>query len=329
MGLVTGILTTILFAWVLGGLLSLDQWIPTLLVLAVTGLCLAGFVYFVARKNSRRFALTGLCLVAIGLLIFYQTRKPTHDRDWLVGQEILPTVKINGNAVILENVRDFVYQDGEVSKNYVDMDFDLSHINSVWFGVDRFTEFQPIAHSFVSFGFKDPIGDQTAERFLAISVEARREKTETVYSPIRGIYNHYEMIYVVATERDMLQQRSTALVHPVQLYPMKAGKEQIRKMFLDILDRVNGLSDQPEFYHTIRSNCTNNIVAHANHIGEEQINIWQRDVIFPGYSDWLAYRYGLIDTELNLDEARETYRIDGRASQWNGESDFSSFIRSR
>ena len=163
------------------------------------------------------------------------------------------------------------------------------------------------------------------------SVEARREKGEANYSPVRGIFNHYELHYVVATEQDMLTQRSSGQDRPIQLYPIRADKKRIQKMFVDIANRIHHLHQQPEFYHTLRNNCTNNIVAHANHAGREneQINIWQRDIIFPGYSDWLAYQYGLIDTELSLRLAREKFRVDQRALQWDGDSDFSSFIRQR
>ena len=127
----------------------------------------------------------------------------------------------------------------------------------------------------------------------------------------------------------MLMQRANVLAHPVQLYPMRAEKEQMQAMFLDIIHRINSVAETPEFYHTLRSNCTNNIVAHANHVGPNPINMWQRGVIFPGYSDWLAYRYQLIDTELTLEGAREQFRIDQRTSQWDGQGNFSSFIRER
>lgn len=319
------------FVWVVAGISYLDFWLPTsitkLMALVVAGL----LVYFGARPTSRRAAVIALCLLGLALLVVFQTRSPRLDGNWIAGQQRLPQIELSkdGLAVEIREIRDFVYSDdGDMQENWRSKTFDLENIDSVWFGVDRFTEFEPIAHTFISFGFLSVEADGAPE-FVAFSVEARRETTEDAYSPLRGVFSHYELHYVVATERDMLTQRSVGNCRPVQLYPMRAEKSRMQKMFRDIVMRIKTLKGEPEFYHTIRNNCTNNIVAHANHAGgaDEQINMWQRDVIFPGYVDWLAHRYGLIDTDLPLAEAREQYRIDQRAAQWDGEQDFSQFIR--
>ena len=315
-------------AWAVGGLIFLNHWIPNAVSQGLGWAGLFAFVMFATRRATRKHALMGLAIVVLGLFAFYQTRTPSHDRIWTVGQELMSTADIHEDTVSLSNIRDFEYgDDGSVVVNYRAETFDLAQINSVWFGVDRFTDVEPVAHTFLSFGFKESV--DSPEEFVAFSVETRREASEGDYSPFKGIYNHYELIYVVATERDMLMQRANVLAHPVQLYPMRAEKEQMQAMFLDIIHRINSVAETPEFYHTLRSNCTNNIVAHANHVGPNPINMWQRGVIFPGYSDWLAYRYQLIDTELTLEGAREQFRIDQRTSQWNGQGNFSSFIRER
>jgi len=192
--------------------------------------------------------------------------------------------------------------------------YDLTKLKSVWFGVDRFTEVEPLAHTFLSFEFKP--GSQRSN-FLAFSM----------YSPIRGIFNNYEVIYVIADEQDVLSVRSDVQEHVVQLYPVRATQQQARELFVDMLMRANSIRQTPEFYHTLTSNCTNNIVYHTNKVLDEPISAWQRGVVFPGYSDWLAYQLGIIDTELPLDEAREKFRIDQRVKAYSGQGDFSEFIR--
>ena len=320
----------IVTAWCVGGLRCLDHWLPQWLSVVLAIVFLVCFAVLFAVKRFRRPAMLLLCGTAIGLMVFFQTRTPSHDKEWSVGQKQLPaaTIGAGGNTVTMANVRDFIREGNETKPRYVERELDLRQLNSVWLGIDRFADVEPVAHVFISFGFLDPASSST-ESFIGFSVETRREASETEYSPLRGIYNHYELIYVCATEVDMLSQRSKSAEHAVQLYPVRADKTQMKNMFLDIAQRCNAIIEQPEFYHTIRSNCTNNIVAHANHAGTGGIDMWQRGVIFPGWSDWLAFQYELIDTDLTLEEARKRFRINERVMSWDGKTDFSTYIRER
>lgn len=321
---------SIVVAWCLGGLRCLDHWIPQSLAIALSIVFLVCMSVLLFAKRFRRLGMLLLCGTAIGLMLFFQTRTPTHDRVWSVGQKQLPAASFgaSGDTVTMTNVRDFIRDGDETQTRYVTREFDLRQLNSVWLGIDRFADVQPVAHVFISFGFVDP-ANSNAETYIGFSVETRREACETEYSPLRGIYNHYELIYVCATEVDMLSQRSKSSEHAVQLYPVRADKTQMKNMFSDIARRCNSIIERPEFYHTIRSNCTNNIVAHANHAGTGGIDMWQRGVIFPGWSDWLAFQYELIDTELTLEEARKRFRINERVMSWDGKTDFSAHIRGR
>lgn len=277
-----------------------------------------------------------VCLTLAALMTLHLLQKPRHDRQWGVGQSKLPTVEIvspPGTAPTLEsageikirNIRSLRYgPTAPGHRNYYDDLYDINKLKSVWFGVDRFSELEPLAHTFLSFEFEP--GTHKND-FLAFSVETRREQDELSYSPLRGMFNNYELIYVVADEQDVLSVRSNVRKHVVQLYPIRATPAQLRKMFVDILSRLNEIDKRPEFYHTLTNNCTNNIVAHSNKALERPISIWQRDVIFPGYSDWLAHRLGILDTELSLTDAREAFRIDDRVQQYSGTGDFSRFIR--
>lgn len=323
----------VVFVWVVAGVCHLDFWMPGLLA-AILGLLLAVVILLgVFRPSSRRVTIMVLGVVGLGLMLIFQSRTPRTDGDWMTGHERQATVSVSADHrfVQIQGIRDFSYPvDASVEKRWLDKTLDLELLDSVWLGVDRFSQFESIAHTFISFGFLAQANDQPPE-FIAFSVEARRQKDARIYSPVRGIFNHYELLYVVATERDMLSQRSAGATHPIQLYPLRAQTSRMRKMFLDIIRRIDELNARPEFYHTVRSNCTNNIVVHANHAGapSERINLWQRAIIFPGYSDWLAFKHGVIDTELSLDEAREAFRVDQRAVTWDGQSDFSEHIRKK
>jgi hypothetical protein len=80
-----------------------------------------------------------------------------------------------------------------------------------------------------------------------------------------------------------------------------------KKLFLSMMQRVNTLYEEPEFYNTLFNTCTTNIVRHVQEISDINIPISYK-VLMPGYSDKLAYDLDLIDTDLPYEKIRETYK---------------------
>lgn len=325
----------VIWLWCIGFTCCADDNIPTWIARVIAGAIAIGFPFLLFRLRRKPWiALAALAVLFVFCQIAFRTMTPRHDRVWGDAQATLPFAEFPpapdgsvGGKVVVKNIRSLRY--GPIAPNrpnHFDETFELSKLKSVWFGVDRFTSVKPVAHTFVSFEF-EPGSHRT--NFLAFSVETRREKDELIYSPIRGLFNNYETIYVIADEEDVLSVRSDVQEHVVQLYPVRATREQARSMLIDMLERANGIRETPEFYHTLTSNCTNNIVYHTNKVLEEPVSAWERGVLFPGYSDWLAYRLGIIDTDLPLAEAREKFRIDQRVKQYDGRGGFSEFIRGR
>ena len=113
----------------------------------------------------------------------------------------------------------------------------------------------------LSFGFDDG-------EFLAVSVEARYEEGET-YSPVKGDLRQYELIYVVADERDVIVLRQAPKGRCVSV-PTRATPELARACCWTCMARANKLAAEPEFYDALSNNCTTNIVAHVNRVQPEQ-----------------------------------------------------------
>ena len=97
----------------------------------------------------------------------------------------------------------------------------------------------------------------------------------------------------------------------------------------DMVERIDRLKTQPEFYNSFTNNCTNNLVRHLNHVASKRLSPYNLKVIFPGFSDRLAYKLGLIETDLSFDAVREHFRIDVRGRELIGQPDFSGRIRER
>jgi hypothetical protein len=170
----------------------------------------------------------------------------------------------------------------------------------------------------VSFGFSDG-------SYVAISVELRREPGET-FSPVKGLLKQYELMYVVADERDVIRLRTGHRHDEVYLYPVRADAGQRRRLFVSMLTRANRLREHPEFYNTLTNTCTTNIVRHVNEIAPGKVPLSYK-VLLPGYSDRLAYDLGLLDTDLPFDEAQARHHINARALRYADNPAFSALIR--
>ena len=245
--------------------------------------------------------------------------RPSNDRRWSADQARLPEARFDGRVVHVRNVRNFDYQAVDRwTERWEDRTYDLDSLNSVWFVVEPFSDVRGPAHTFVSFGF----GDTT---FVAVSVEVRKERGEH-FDPVRGLLREYELMYVVADERDAVRLRSNFRRDSVFLYRTRATPAQARELFVGMLARANALAERPEFYNTLTSTCTTNIVRHVNAIAPRRVPRSYK-VLLPAFADELAYDIGLIDHGRPFAETRRRALITPRALAHGDAPQFSLAIR--
>jgi hypothetical protein len=271
------------------------------------------------RRHAARAAGT-LAIIAGALSVALAVDHPRSDRQWVPQQAVMARADIRGDSVYVNRVRNFSYTAEEVfTAAYDDRRYDLNKLESVWFIVTPFSkQWRGPAHTFVSFGFAD-------SQYVAISVEARREPGET-YSPLTGLFRQFELIYVIGDERDLIGSRAVYGGYDVYVYPIRASRERIRALFLEMLARSNALATRPEFYNTLTNNCTSNVVDHVNHIVPRAVPHGIKTIL-PGYADEVAYSLGLIDNSISLAEARRRFRVNGQARRFVKGPDFSHRIR--
>lgn len=219
----------------------------------------------------------------------------------------------------VRNIRNCTYRTAEdYDVHYYDKTFDLNEIESLDFIVVPFLEMPALAHIEVSFGFE---GDQ----YVGVSVEIRKEKGES-YAPLKGILRQFELMYVVADERDMIRVSTDQYLNGVHVYRANAPKEVVRAMFVDVMHRVNDLAENPEFYNTFTNNCTTNIVRHINHLGTGSVPYDYR-VLLPGYFDKLIYDLDMIEKDASFERTRLAARVNRRVYECAESPDFSAAIR--
>lgn len=260
-----------------------------------------------------------LLTIVVGFAAWWLAQRPSNDRDWVENLVRPPRATIVGDTATIHNVRNTRYRSAEdYTATYEDRTYDLTLLRSVDFIVVPFASVRAGAHTFLSFGFDDG-------RHVAISVEVRRERGES-FSPLWGMLRQCELIYVIADERDVLSLRAIHRMDRVYLYPVQASPKKIRDMFVSMLRRANRLHEQPEFYNTLTSNCTSNILRHFNDVSERPLAA-NLKVLFPGYSDRLLYDLGLIDNELPFDSLRRRCEITEKIKRFADVAEFSRRIR--
>lgn len=245
--------------------------------------------------------------------------QPSNDRQWSPDQAVLPTAELDGELVKVHNIRNCTYRTtDEYTVSHYDKTFNLADLQTVDYIVVPFPDMPNVAHTMLSFGF-------AGRDYLAVSVEIRKEQGES-YDPIKGLLRQYEIMYVLGDERDLIGLRSNYRLNDVYVYRAKATPAQGRALFLDVMDRVNHLAAQPEFYNTITNNCTSNIARHINHLAPGTVPYDVR-VLLTGNADRLAYDLGLLDTDQSFEETRLHARVNELAYIHRDSPDFSVQIR--
>ncbi len=314
----------ILFFWSVGALYHFVPF-PRWLSVSLSSSYLAAAVYWFFRIQSRSIWLQRIAATVVAIYLLTLIQQPSNSRDWAPDNAVMPSVTVSGNDVHIKGFRHNLYRsESDFDVQYRDFDFSLPQLDQVWFVVQRFTALEGIAHNFLTFRVTTEDGPQ----YFSVSVEIRREQGEA-FSPVRGLYRQYELIYVIADERDQIGTRTVFRpADRVFMYPVNATLEQVQALFLDIVARVQKLREYPEFYHSLANNCTNNIVDHAYKFTPLPISSLDPRILAPGFADRLGFAKGLIgDNGESFDAMQQRCRIDKIARRVGITDRFSTDIR--
>lgn len=274
---------------------------------------------FIIFKKRWRTTLAYFAVFAALVTCYYRI-EPSNDRDWAPQVERLATADVNGNLVTIHNIRNFEYRTAtDFTPSWYDRTFDLDKLQSVDMMLVTWGS-KAIAHMIMSFGFE---GDQ----YVAFSIEMRDRKNEK-HSLMRSFFRNYELVYVVADERDVVRVRTNYRVprEQVRLYRSRLPVENARKLFLSYANEVDQLARQPAWYNTLEDNCTTGVMKriHQSYKGRGRYN-WK--VLLSGYAAEYSYECGILDTTMPFAELSEKCLINDRAELADDAPDFSRRIR--
>ena len=270
-------------------------------------------VFLKPRWRSAAVFIAGFLLV----LCWWLMLKPSNTRAWQADVAQTAWAEIRGDEVTLHNVRNCDYL---TETNYTPrwetrtvrlsqltgMDIALTYWGSPW-----------MAHPIVSFQF-------AGAPPVAFSIETRKEVGES-YSAVRGFFRQFELIYIVADERDVVRLRTNYRhAEDVYLYRTMANREQARERFLEYLAEVNKLHEKPVWYNALTANCTTSIRTQRD-AGKRAPFDWR--MILNGKSDEMVYEQGVLVGDLPFAELKRRALINSRARAADKSSEFSQAIR--
>jgi hypothetical protein len=255
-------------------------------------------------------------------------KSPSNDREWNEDQKILSNVKFhtdNKELITIYNIRNISYQnETEFNISYYDKTVNISNLQTLDYILERFSDHEGIAHTMLTFGFKD-------NSQIAISIEIRKEIGES-YSPLKGLFNEYETMYVIGDETDLINLRTNHRNDSTFLYPIKISNKSLKKLFVAMLEKTDQLYNYPEFYNTLTSTCTTELAVFVNSETKETINKYNFKVLLPGYSDKLLLEKKLINTNLTIDEydkLREQFEINTISKRYINSPNYHLGIRNK
>jgi hypothetical protein len=293
---------------------------PALLRQGLAGLValvgLLGTADLLRGRTGRGLLLAGA--LALALVLWWSRILPSNERVWAPEVARLATVRIEGDAVLVRNLRNFRWLHHErFEERWEERHLTLSALDSLdlvavyWMG-------EAIAHVILSFGFGP-------ER-IAVSIEIRKE-AEEAYDALAGFFRRYELVYVVGDERDLLGGRALRRdpVEDIYLYRVRIGRERLLRLFLDYVVAINDLAEQPRWYNTATTNCTTTILTHTRAYGQALPLTWK--VLLSGYFPDYVRERGALAADLPMAELKARSRINAQALEALEAPDFSARIR--
>jgi hypothetical protein len=251
-------------------------------------------------------------------MVWWHGLAPSHQRDWADDVARLLEADVDGDRVVLRNVRDFTWRsDTDYVQDWTTRSYDLSQLESAdlvlsyWMG-------PMIAHTLVSFGFSDG-------RRVVFSLEIRKERHEA-FSAAAGFFKQYERVIIAAEESDIVRVRSNVRGEDVYLYRLAASPGQLRTVFLGYLRESEALRREPRFYDTLTANCTT-VIFELARLMAPRLPLDYRLLLSGYFAEYVHDQGGLVPGH-DFESLHRAGRITARARGADAaDADFSAAIR--
>ncbi len=260
------------------------------------------------------YAVLCFTLVFALILVWWFSQRPSNERDWEPNFSKLCRIKIDGDNVVVKNVRNSYYRSREdYDVNHETRDYRLSELSAAEVLI-LFWGSSWMSHPMVIFDFGN-------DRHLCISVEVRYRRGQT-YNIFKSLFRQYEIMYVVSDERDAILMRTKfGENQDCYLYRLQLDRESVLQLFREYVGTINRLADSPEWYHGLTDNCTTAIAKQRT----EKVDLDVR-LFLNGKLDKLLYDRGRLHCQLPFEDLKRQSLINQIANEATN-LEFSKMIR--
>ena len=287
----------------------------------LAGLLLVAFLGAVALPFLRVRPLLHACLWALvpGAAVgcWWSSIPPSNDRDWQSDVARTPTAERHGSLVTVRDVRNFDYRtETDFTERWDVRGYDLDRVK----GLDLFVSYWGptlYAHTILSWDFEGGAP-------LAASIETRKERGES-YSAVLGFFRQFELVYVLADERDVVRLRTGYRGERVFLYRLDTPPAGARALLEQYLAEANALARAPAWYNAFTENCTTAIWRNVRALSPDNPFDWR--LLANGHLDRMLYERGRVDTSLPFPDLRARSDVTERAKACGSRADFWRCIR--
>lgn len=245
---------------------------------------------------------------------------------WIPEHTINAEININSNNKIeIKNFRQFRHSLNQPTKHqYADKVQNLNNLKTLDYLITPIGPFG-IAHVMLSFGFENPVTKQIDD-YIVISPEVRTRQNSRFYT-FATFFNLYEIFYVVADEKDIIDHRTRILNNEIHLYNLNLEQNTIQNIFKNFSDRINNSKHKREIYNTVNNNCYTIIFDVINESSKEELIPREHRFIVPENSDRVFYSLGLMSTNLPFLQTKQTSSIKNNSVRFHYHQNYSQLIR--
>lgn len=278
--------------------------LPDLARMVISGaFAVFGLAVIVALFGKKRLRALGIyAVVFAAILVWWGTLVPPADGDWNSKVSRQAIGQIEGDILTMHDVREFVWRtEDDYDQVWSTRTYDLGQLQTV----DAFVSYWEgphMAHLIVSFGFSEGPN-------LAWSIEVRTEG-DGAFHPVPDFFKTHSVVYIAAAEHDVVGLRSNIRGDDIQMFRLDIPPALARELLEEFVQNATSLAHQPEFFHSLTSNCTTVVFHKMREMGMDMP--WDWRVILNGHFPEYLYDQGLLDDRHTVSQLRELGRINGR-----------------
>lgn len=241
----------------------------------------------VRRKRGCAYALAVFILAVGGFYALLTPEQQFRGSRWETSCARKPQVrKLDGRRFEFRDVRDFRYRtEHDFDVRYRNEIYDVDKLESLDLALSHWDGMDNIAHMMLCFNFSD--GKSAA---LSVEMQCPQGTSRDYYTTL---FKQHGLIYIWAPPEDLFDLRSNYRTgEALYRYRTTATQAEVKQLFVLLAERTADLYGHLEFYRTVRSNCTTELLPYLKAVRPDLQ--WDYRVLLNGTIDRMFFEQGFL-----------------------------------